>query len=153
MRSEQITRYSRQLLLPDLGRRQQQRLMAAHVIAPVGPGCAAETTALLYLVAAGVEAYSLRGPLADPVTADEQAQQIIYRQHDLARSRVEAIRDRLAALNPEVQYRPEADAPNGLLLQAPHLAWMHYRGVAAALVSGGFCMVQAVKQLVESPDA
>ena len=64
---EQIARYSRQIILPQVGGKGQQRLLSA-AVALVGRGEMA-TTAALYLAAAGVGALTLAGA-ADGAAAD-----------------------------------------------------------------------------------
>jgi hypothetical protein len=60
LREDQIKRYARHILLPDVGGVGQERLLAATVV--VDPRDAAERAAFDYLVAAGVGTIALIAP-------------------------------------------------------------------------------------------
>ncbi|HUS65446.1 MAG TPA: ThiF family adenylyltransferase, partial [Kofleriaceae bacterium] len=98
LREDQIRRYARHVLLPDVGGRGQERLLAAAVAVDLGGGPAA-VAAVAYLAAAGVGRIALAGD--GPVTAEDAALGILYGTADVGRSRVDAIRDRVADLNPD----------------------------------------------------
>jgi adenylyltransferase/sulfurtransferase len=93
---DQVRRYARHILLPELGGRGQERLLAATVTTDDAGGAAA--VGLLYLAAAGVGTLVIRddgvvGPL----------DRYLYEAADLGRPRLDAARDRLGALNGDVR--------------------------------------------------
>lgn len=102
LREDQIQRYARHVLLPDVGGRGQQRLLAAAVAVELGPGRAAEITALAYLAAAGVGRLVLTGDVRGPIGDDEIAGGVLLGVADRGRPRGEAVRERIVALNPDV---------------------------------------------------
>ncbi|HKE20357.1 MAG TPA: hypothetical protein VKB80_36030 [Kofleriaceae bacterium] len=125
LRDDQVRRYARHVLLPDVGGRGQARLLAAAVAVELGPGRAAEVTALAYLAAAGVGRIVLGGDLAGPIGDDEIATGVLYGAADRGRPRGQAARERIAALNPDVAVGEAGDAPDeaaGALRLADELA-------------------------------
>ena len=102
MDDEKLLRYSRQIMLPSIGIEGQQRLLDARVlvVGAGGLGCAA----LLYLAGAGVGRITLAD--ADTVDLSNLQRQVLYRQEDIGRAKVEAARERLAALNPDIRLHP-----------------------------------------------
>jgi adenylyltransferase/sulfurtransferase len=91
----QIRRYARHVLLPDVGGTGQARLLAgaARLERVTGAGEAA----LLYLAAAGVGTIVV----ADGGVVD--APGFLFEAADVGRPRLDAARDRVAALNPDVR--------------------------------------------------
>jgi molybdopterin/thiamine biosynthesis adenylyltransferase/rhodanese-related sulfurtransferase len=91
-------RYSRHLLLPEVGEEGQRRLKSARVLC-VGAG-GLGSPAALYLAAAGV------GTLGfvdfDVVDFSNLQRQIIHGTGDVGRSKLESARSRIEELNPEV---------------------------------------------------
>ncbi len=106
----QIRRYSRHILLPDVGGRGQQRLLASCVRAAVGPDNLSELVALTYLAAAGVGTLIVDGDSAGSPSADELRWGIVYGHDDGQRSRLDAIRQRLEAINPDVSVQSGSNA-------------------------------------------
>ena len=145
MTEEQIQRYARHILLPDVGGRGQARLLAGSISIDVAAGAATEV-ALAYLAAAGVGRLVLRGATADAVTAADVADGLLLGVGDLGRPRGAALADRLVALNPEVVV-DEDDGPTALELQALPIGG----DLADALVVGGRAAAQAVAALVQGP--
>ena len=98
----QIRRYARHVLLPDVGGRGQERLLAAAVRAEDAGGAAA--VALVYLAAAGVGTVVVgdRGRV-------RERDRWLYLAADVGRPRLEAARERLAALNPDVRVVGEGE--------------------------------------------
>src|SRR4051812_35680007 len=99
MSPEQITRYSRHLIMPEVGGRGQRKLLAARVLC-VGAG-GLGSSAALYLAAAGVGTLGIVD--FDVVDLTNLQRQIIHGTADVGRSKLASARDRLAALNPEVR--------------------------------------------------
>lgn len=95
---EGAQRYSRHLLLPEVGPAGQARLNAAHV-ALVGAGGLGSPVAL-YLAAAGVGTLTLIDD--DRVELSNLQRQVLHGQADIGRLKVESARDRLLALNPRI---------------------------------------------------
>ena len=98
MNDEQLLRYSRHILLPEIGIEGQERLRAssALIVGAGGLGC----PAALYLAGSGVG----RLHLADPDTVDltNLQRQILYRTESVGTRKVAAATATLAAFNPEV---------------------------------------------------
>ena len=95
-------RYSRHILLPEIGASGQRRLKAARVLC-VGAG-GLGSPALLYLAAAGVGTIGLVD--FDAVDYTNLQRQIVHDTASVGRSKVESARARLAALNPDVHVEP-----------------------------------------------
>lgn len=96
--SEEIERYSRQILVPDLGGKGQIRLRQARVLV-VGAG-GLGSPAAYYLAAAGIGTLGLIDP--DQVELSNLQRQILHGTGDIGRKKVESAQARLAALNPGV---------------------------------------------------
>ncbi len=98
---EQIERYSRQILIPDLGGRGQIRLLQRKVlvIGAGGLGC----PAAFYLAAAGVGTLGIVD--SDQVEISNLQRQILHSTEDLGRKKVDSAKDQLQRLNPEVDIR------------------------------------------------
>jgi adenylyltransferase/sulfurtransferase len=95
----EILRYSRHLLLPEVGPAGQRRLKAARV-ALIGAG-GLGSPAALYLAAAGVGTIGLVD--FDQVDATNLQRQILHGTDTVGRSKLESARARLNDLNPQVQ--------------------------------------------------
>ena len=92
-------RYSRHLILPEVGVDGQRRLKAARVLC-VGAG-GLGSPAALYLAAAGIGTIGLVD--FDAVEASNLQRQIIHSTDDIGRSKLASAKSRLAALNPDLQ--------------------------------------------------
>ncbi len=103
--ARELDRYARQMVLPELGGRGQERLRAGRVLL-VGLG-GLGAPAALYLAAAGVGRLVLVDD--DAVSLGNLQRQILYTTADVGRPKVAAAAERLAALNPEVAVEPRAE--------------------------------------------
>jgi len=96
---EEILRYSRHLLIPEVGLEGQRKLKAASVLV-VGTGGLGSPVAL-YLAAAGVGHIGLVD--YDVVDASNLQRQVIHGTSRLGDLKVESARDRLLDLNPDIE--------------------------------------------------
>ena len=101
MESERIEamRYSRQLLLPELGEEGQKRLKNGKVLV-IGAG-GLGSPALMYLAAAGVGTIGIAD--ADTVEISNLNRQIIHTTAAIGMPKVDSAKERILALNPNVQ--------------------------------------------------
>jgi sulfur-carrier protein adenylyltransferase/sulfurtransferase len=95
---DEVKRYSRHLIIPEIGMTGQKRLKNAKVLC-VGAG-GLGSPALLYLAAAGVGTLGV----IDFDTVDESnlQRQIIHGQSDIGRPKAESARDSITEINPYV---------------------------------------------------
>jgi adenylyltransferase/sulfurtransferase len=96
---EEVGRYSRHLIIPDVGVDGQKRLKNAKVLV-VGAG-GLGSPALLYLAAAGVGTLGIVD--FDVVDESNLQRQIIHGQSDIGRPKAESARDSIAEINPFVK--------------------------------------------------
>ncbi|MBQ0741736.1 MAG: molybdopterin-synthase adenylyltransferase MoeB [Pseudomonas sp.] len=101
MDDQQLLRYSRQILLPQIDIAGQQRLLDSRVLI-VGLGGLGAPVAL-YLAAAGVGTLVLADH--DQVDLTNLQRQIIHHTADIGRAKVDSAADHLLALNPQIQIR------------------------------------------------
>ena len=99
--TEDLQRYARHLILPEVGIEGQRKLKAAKVLC-VGTGGLGAPLAL-YLAAAGVGTLGLVD--FDTVDASNLQRQIIHATPDVGRLKVDSAGDKLLALNPTLQLR------------------------------------------------
>lgn len=97
-----MTRYSRHILLKEVGGAGQQKLCDARVLI-VGAGGLGSPVAL-YLAAAGVGTIGIAD--ADVVDLSNLQRQVIHAMPDLGRPKVESAARKMQALNPDVTVRP-----------------------------------------------
>jgi adenylyltransferase/sulfurtransferase len=116
---DELDRYARHLVLPQVGGRGQAALKAARVAVVgaggLGPPC------LLYLAAAGVGQITIIDD--DSVALSNLQRQILFQTADIGRSKVAAAAQHLGAINPHVTLAPVAqrlDAGNAAALLAGH---------------------------------
>ena len=96
--NEEVARYSRHLIMPEVGMDGQLKLKAASVLC-IGAGGLGSPVAM-YLAAAGVGRIGIVD--FDVVDYSNLQRQIIHGTPDVGRPKLESARDSLAAINPEV---------------------------------------------------
>ncbi len=116
---KEIHRYSRHLLIPDVGLEGQKKLKAASVLI-VGTGGLGSPVAL-YLAAAGVGRIGLVD--YDVVDFSNLQRQVIHGESRLGDLKVESARDRMRDLNPEIQidvYNEVINSDNAFRIAEPY---------------------------------
>jgi len=98
MNDEQLLRYNRQIMLPQIDVAGQQKLSDAHVVI-IGMG-GLGSPAALYLTAAGVGTLTLVD--FDKVELTNLQRQIVHHYADIAKPKVESAKCNLLAINPEI---------------------------------------------------
>ena len=98
MNDDQLLRYSRQLMLPQLDWDGQQRLLRSHALI-IGMGGLGSPVAM-YLAAAGVGHLTLVDD--DQVDVSNLQRQILHGTEDIGRAKVDSARDALLRLNPDI---------------------------------------------------
>ena len=96
--NQEVQRYSRHLIMPEVGMDGQRKLKAARVLC-VGAGGLGSPVAM-YLAAAGVGTLGLVD--FDVVDYSNLQRQILHGTPDVGRSKLQSARDRLEVLNPEI---------------------------------------------------
>ena len=96
--TDDLSRYSRHLILPEVGMEGQQKLKAARVLC-VGTGGLGSPLAF-YLTAAGVGTLGLVD--FDVVDASNLQRQIIHSTKDIGRKKLDSAEEKLKALNPAI---------------------------------------------------
>lgn len=114
MNDEQLLRYSRHILLPQIDVEGQQRLLASSVLV-VGLGGLGSPVAM-YLAAAGVGHLVLAD--FDRVELSNLQRQIVHATAAIGRAKVESARERLLALNPDISVTPLAAVMDDAALAA-----------------------------------
>jgi len=99
--NEEVLRYSRHLIMPEVGMDGQQKLKAARVLC-IGTGGLGSPLAL-YLAAAGVGTIGLVD--FDVVDFTNLQRQIIHFTSDVGRSKLQSATEKIAAINPFVQVK------------------------------------------------
>jgi adenylyltransferase/sulfurtransferase len=102
MTPEQVRRYSRHVILPEVGGRGQRKLLASKV-AVIGAG-GLGSPAALYLAAAGVGTLGIVD--FDTVDLSNLQRQILHHGHDVGRPKVESAADTIRDINPDVTVIP-----------------------------------------------
>ena len=116
---EQITRYSRHILLPEVGGKGQKKLAQAKIFV-IGAGGLGSPVAL-YLAAAGIGTIGLIDH--DIVDLSNLQRQVLHHTPDVGRSKVLSAQKKIHALNPDVQvetYEYRFTAENALALIEPY---------------------------------
>ncbi|MFJ9554984.1 adenylyltransferase/sulfurtransferase MoeZ [Nocardiopsis sp. NPDC101807] len=116
---DEVRRYSRHLIIPDVGMDGQKRLKNAKVLV-VGAG-GLGSPALLYLAAAGVGTLGIID--FDVVDESNLQRQVIHGQSDVGRPKAESARDSIKEVNPNVEvvlHQDRLDSDNALEIFAPY---------------------------------
>lgn len=116
---EQVSRYSRHLLMPTIGELGQRRLLASRV-AVVGAG-GLGSPSLLYLAGAGVGSITVIDD--DLVDETNLQRQVIHASADIGRPKVDSALERVRALNPDIEVTGVGDhlgAANAADILADH---------------------------------
>jgi sulfur-carrier protein adenylyltransferase/sulfurtransferase len=116
---DEVRRYSRHLIIPDVGMTGQKRLKNAKVLC-VGAG-GLGSPALLYLAAAGVGTLGVID--FDVVDESNLQRQIIHGQSDIGRPKAESARDSIKEINPYVSvvvHAEQLDSDNALEIFAQY---------------------------------
>ena len=96
--NEQLERYSRHIILKDIGVKGQKKLAEAKVLIIGAGGLGAP--AAMYLAAAGVGRIGIAD--ADTVDLSNLQRQIIHTTNDLGKPKVESAKETMQAINPDV---------------------------------------------------
>lgn len=116
---DEIKRYSRHLIMPEVGVEGQRKLKAAKVLC-IGAG-GLGSPAAMYLAAAGVGTLGIVD--FDVVDFSNLQRQIIHGTPDVGRAKLQSAKDRLNALNPNVHietYDEALSSANAMRLFAPY---------------------------------
>ena len=97
--TDEVRRYSRHLIIPDVGMTGQKRLKNAKVLV-IGAG-GLGSPALLYLAAAGVGTLGIAE--FDEVDESNLQRQVIHGQSDIGKPKAESARESIAEINPLVE--------------------------------------------------
>jgi adenylyltransferase/sulfurtransferase len=100
--NEEVLRYSRHLILPDVGVDGQRKLKAGRILL-IGAGGLGSPLAL-YLAAAGVGTLGLVD--FDVVDVSNLQRQVLHGTKDIGRPKLESARDRIRDVNPHVHVEP-----------------------------------------------
>jgi adenylyltransferase/sulfurtransferase len=117
--NDEVKRYSRHLIMPEVGVEGQRKLKAAKVLC-IGAGGLGSPVAM-YLAAAGVGTIGLVD--FDVVDFSNLQRQILHSTPDVGRPKLASAKDKLAALNPEIEIRTHEVAlssENAMELFAPY---------------------------------
>jgi len=101
LNKDEILRYSRHLIMPEVGMEGQQKLKAARVLC-IGTGGLGSPLAL-YLAAAGVGTLGLVD--FDVVDFTNLQRQVIHFSSDVGRPKLESAKEKIAAINPYVNVK------------------------------------------------
>ena len=119
MQDDALLRYSRHILLDDIGIEGQERILAAHALV-IGAG-GLGSPAAMYLACAGVGTITVTDH--DSVDLTNLQRQIAHRTESVGQPKVESLRQTLHALNPAarvnaLQIRVDAESLDKLVQQA-----------------------------------
>ena len=112
MDDDQLLRYSRQIMLPQVDVSGQETLLASHALI-IGAG-GLGSPAAMYLAAAGVGHITIADP--DRVDISNLQRQLLHGGNDLGRAKSASAQDTLNAINPDVQVTPVEERLAGAAL-------------------------------------
>src|SRR6266851_1391226 len=115
----EVARYSRHLIMPEVGMEGQKRLKSASILL-VGAGGLGSPLGL-YLAAAGIGRIGIVD--FDVVDFSNLQRQVLHGTPDVGRSKLQSAKDRLQAINPEVQidlYETRLTSSNALSILGPY---------------------------------
>ncbi len=98
LREDQIERYSRQIILPNIGGKGQEKLLNAKVLV-IGAG-GLGSPASLYLAAAGIGTLGIVD--SDAVELNNLQRQILHSTKTVGRQKADSAKERIGELNPDV---------------------------------------------------
>jgi molybdopterin/thiamine biosynthesis adenylyltransferase/rhodanese-related sulfurtransferase len=116
---QEVARYSRHLIMPEVATEGQKRLKASSVLL-IGAGGLGSPLGL-YLAAAGIGRIGLVD--FDVVDFSNLQRQVLHGTEDVGRPKLHSARDRLQAINPEVQldlYETRLSSANALKIFEPY---------------------------------
>ncbi|KWW99313.1 adenylyltransferase/sulfurtransferase MoeZ [Carbonactinospora thermoautotrophica] len=116
---DEVRRYSRHLIIPDVGMAGQKRLKNAKVLC-VGAG-GLGSPALMYLAAAGVGTLGIID--FDVVDESNLQRQVIHGQSDVGRSKAQSAADKIREINPFVNvvlHEERLDSTNAMRIFEPY---------------------------------
>ena len=114
MNDDQLLRYSRHILLPQIGIEGQEKFLGSHALI-VGAGGLGSPIAL-YLASAGVGRITICD--GDEVDLTNLQRQIVHRTESIGKKKVESARATLAAINPGISVVALAERVAGKRLEA-----------------------------------
>jgi len=116
---QEVARYSRHLIMPEVGMEGQKRLKAASILL-IGAGGLGSPLGL-YLAAAGIGRIGIVD--FDVVDFSNLQRQVLHGTPDVGRPKLQSAKDRLQAINPEVQielYETRLSSANAMSILAPY---------------------------------
>ncbi|BDA82462.1 thiamine biosynthesis protein ThiF [Aureimonas sp. SA4125] len=117
--SDELGRYARHIVLPEVGGAGQQKLKRARILV-IGAG-GIGSPVVLYLAAAGVGTIGIADD--DTVSLSNLQRQVLHGTADIGRAKLDSAAERVAALNPHVAMSPHGvriDAANGAAIVAAY---------------------------------
>ena len=112
MNDDQLLRYSRHILLPQIGIEGQQRIVAGHALV-IGAG-GLGSPAALYLATAGVGTITIAD--GDVVDLTNLQRQLLHTHESVGRPKAASARDTIARYNPEVKVVAIEERAEGAML-------------------------------------
>ena len=112
MNDDQLLRYSRHILLPQIGIEGQQRIVAGHALV-IGAG-GLGSPAALYLATAGVGTITIAD--GDVVDLTNLQRQLLHPHESVGRPKAASARDTIARYNPEVKVVAIEERAEGAML-------------------------------------
>src|SRR5437773_2277377 len=116
---QEVARYSRHLIMPEVGMDGQKRLKAASILL-IGAGGLGSPLGL-YLAAAGIGRIGIVD--FDVVDFSNLQRQVLHGTPDVGRPKLQSAKDRLQAINPEVQidlYETHLKSDNAFKILEPY---------------------------------